>query len=107
MGLTTLVRIRGVDGGAIPPFGRPFAVESIPLSAAGADVEEEIEDPLANEAPLRCGEDDVGSSPTRLLLLSAFGLSTVILSVDREGVEPKLGDWKRLRGRALPPPRQW
>ena len=102
VGLMPFVRIRGVEGGAGTgaPLGRPLTV--VPFCeprAAGADAEDgivEAADPLTLVpvvAPARCGEDDVASSPTRLRLLSALGFSGASLIVDREDVDPKLGDW--------------
>ena len=105
VGLMPEVRIRGVAGvtGADAPFARPLVVtplvDVIPFRTAGADVEVanvEVADPLTFvpvTAPVRCGEDDVASSPTRLRLLSAFGFSGTIFIIERAGVVPKLGDW--------------
>ncbi len=90
------VRIRGVEGGAErgAPLGRPLAVGPLcELRAAGADTEVGSEPLTPFVEPARCGEDVVASSPTRLRLLSAFGFSGASLIVDREGADPKLGDW--------------
>ena len=99
-----LVRTPGLLGvvGAGTPFARPLAVpftDADPLSAVDAGGEAETEEVMmpfvfgTAVAPARCGEDDVASSPTRLLLVSALGFSGWSLMVVRAGFEPKLGDW--------------
>ena len=91
VGLTPFVRIRGVDGGA-RPFGRVLLVDPVPLRAAGADADDEIDDPVVDVGPARCGEEDEASSPTRRRLLSALGFSVTIFMVGRGAADPKLGD---------------
>lgn len=105
MYLIALVRTRGVTGGARAEssLGRPWVVgpleEEVPLlSDAGAETEVErveVAEPLtfvAMEALVRCGEEVAASSPTRLLFPSLFCFSGTSFIVDREGVDPKLGD---------------
>ncbi len=81
-----VVRRRGVAGGtwADAPFTRPFVrpfIDTDPLRAAGAETDVgrvEAELPLGLSpvvGPARCVDDETASSPTRLLLLSAFGFS--------------------------------
>ena len=81
--MRTLGRAGVVGGGA--PLARPFIVvpftDADPLWVAGAEAEAEPDDTtpftlgVVAVAPALCGEDVVASSPTRLLLLSAFGFS--------------------------------
>lgn len=92
------VRMRGVEGGT-GPFGRPLAIPFVvaePLGGAEEDEGGVTVDPLTFDpevAPVRCGEDDMASSPTRLRLLSALGFSGASLIVERAGVDPNPGDW--------------
>ncbi len=93
-------RVGVVGGGA--PFARPFTAvpltDANPLWVEGAEADPEMDDTVpftlgaVAVAPALCGEDVVASSPTRLLLLSAFGFSGCSLMVLLAGFDPKFGD---------------
>ena len=77
-------------------MARVFAVDPVPLRAAGADTEAEMGagcEPSFTVEPTRSVVVEAASSPTRRLLLSALGFSVTIFIVGLDGAEPNPGEW--------------
>lgn len=116
---TPVVRRRDVAGGAKPlaVAAGAWRVGEGDLAGKGADVvplaPEEEDIPLAGAGgaarggiATRWDVEDCASSPTRRLFVSVTGFSGDSFSrVGWDWERPNPGDWYRLRGRELPPPR--